>query len=73
MALALADGAQTRNGRAGWVDANFAAVEHAHPKDITVFHWSCAHNLCEKAQAYTHDRTGLTALKCRHTFRLFFA
>ena len=61
MALALGDGAEARDRRAGRVDADLARVEHAEAEDVAVLHRAGADDLGEEGDADAEELAGLAA------------
>ena len=63
VALALADGAETRDGRAGGMDADLAGIEHAEAEDVAVLHRPGADDLGEERHPDPRQGAGLAALE----------
>src|SRR5262249_35063205 len=62
VALALRLGAEARDGLAGGMDADLAAVEHLETEDVEVLRWAGAHNLREARNADAHQLAALALL-----------
>lgn len=59
VSLALGFGAESRDGITGRMDANLGAVEHLQPEDVEVLRRACSDDLCEAADADSHQFSAL--------------